>query len=67
MFQNGSEEEIPIYVHAKNESMAEKLALDYLMSGKSGYRISSVLHQRFTMSSAFIAEGNDISTDYPFI
>lgn len=67
MFQSGSIEEIPIYVHAKNESMAEKLAFDYLMSGESGYRVSSVLHQSLSMSSSFIAEGRDISTDYPFI
>ena len=67
LFQSGAVEEIPIYVHAKTESIAEKTAFDYLMSSKSGYKVSSVLHQRLTMSSSFIAEGMDISTNYPFI
>lgn len=67
MFQSGAEEEIPVYVHARNESKAKKMALDYLMSGESGYKVLSVLHQRLTMSNFFIADRGDISEDYPFI
>lgn len=67
VFQSGAEEEIPIYVHARTESKAKKMALNYLMSRESGYKISSVLHQSLTMSSSFIAKFGDISQEYPFV
>jgi hypothetical protein len=67
VFQSGAVEEIPVYVHERTESKAKRLALEYLTSEKSGYKIASVLHQHLTMSSAFIANGKDISEEYPFI
>lgn len=65
MFQNGSVGNIPLYVHARDEFKAQKIAFDYLMSGKSGFKVSSVLFQHLTMSSNFIAESGDISEEYP--
>lgn len=66
-FKSGVEGEIPVRVHAKTEPRAKKLVLDYLMGKKSGYKVSEVLHQSLAMSSSFIADGVDFSTNYPLI
>lgn len=66
-FQSGTIEEIPTFVHAKNEHEAKKIAYDYLMSGKSGYKVFSVLFQYLSISDRFLADSKNISENYPFV
>lgn len=47
---------IPVFVYAEDDREAMKTASDYLMSGKSGYKIKTVIRQYLEASSSFIAK-----------
>ena len=54
-------------VHAEDEFSAKRIAEEYLLSPKSGYKVKEIDWQELGGSSRFIAENTKISIDFPYV
>ena len=54
-FASGDKGLVPCLVYAESEGGAKSAAYAYLVSGKSGYKVASVVRQYLLPSTSFIA------------
>lgn len=67
VFESGNVDWIWLFIHAKDEFNAMRIAHDHLLSGKSGFKVKAIDWQELGGSNRFIAEDEQISPYFPYV